>query len=118
MTTIIFTRDHGRYVALQAEGHSGYAEAGSDIVCAAVTTAFGLVECAVNDVAKANARVVCSEETAKLSLTLPVALTEQQRMVCDSIICAAYLWLSENLKRYSAYVRICVSEQCESKRRK
>ncbi len=118
MTTILFTRAHGRYVALQAEGHSGYAEAGSDIVCAAVTTAFGLVECAVNDVAKAGATVTCSEKDTKLCLTLPSDMTEKQREICDSIMSAAYLWLSENLKQYHAYVRISVSEQCESKRRK
>ena len=32
------------------KGHSGYAEAGSDIVCAAITSAIRMTECALNDV--------------------------------------------------------------------
>ena len=37
-------------MSFEVKGHSGYAEAGSDIVCAAVTSAVRLVECSLNDV--------------------------------------------------------------------
>ena len=38
MTRCILFRDaEGRYTGFEVKGHSGYAEAGSDIVCAAVS---------------------------------------------------------------------------------
>lgn len=111
MTKVVFFKTCGRFTGLQAEGHSGYAEAGSDIICAAVSTAFGMIECAVNDVAKAKAPVVSNPCKAALRLILPYSLSEQQKLICDGVIRAAYLWLSENLKQYGAYVQISVSEQ-------
>ena len=50
MTTITFHSADSRLDGFVVEGHSGYAEEGSDIVCAAVSAAVGLVECTVNDV--------------------------------------------------------------------
>ena len=42
--------DGSRIVSFTVEGHTGLAEAGEDILCAAVTSAVRLTECAVNDV--------------------------------------------------------------------
>ena len=39
MTKLIFFVDDNCYVGFKCSGHSGYAEQGSDIVCAAVSTA-------------------------------------------------------------------------------
>ena len=36
MITVTFERKEDRVISFTAEGHAGYAEAGSDIVCAAV----------------------------------------------------------------------------------
>ena len=50
------TTDHlphgraSRITGFDVQGHSGYAEAGADIVCAAITSAVRLVEATVNDV--------------------------------------------------------------------
>ena len=43
MTSITLFRRHGLIVRVEAEGHSGYADEGSDIVCAAVTASFRLM---------------------------------------------------------------------------
>ena len=50
MTTVTFLTEEARIIGFDAEGHSGYAEEGEDIVCAAVTSAVRLVEATVNDV--------------------------------------------------------------------
>ena len=42
--------DGSRIVSFTVEGHTGLAEAGEDILCAAVPSAVRLTECAVNDV--------------------------------------------------------------------
>ena len=43
MTTVQFRMEGGRITGFDAVGHSGYAEEGTDIVCAAVTSAIRLV---------------------------------------------------------------------------
>lgn len=37
MTKVVFFRRRGQFIGFEATGHSGYAEEGSDIVCAAVS---------------------------------------------------------------------------------
>ena len=50
MTTVTFHSADNRIDGFVVEGHSGYAEAGADIVCAAVSAAVGLAECTSNEV--------------------------------------------------------------------
>ena len=50
MTTVTFYSEGSRLTGLEMKGHSGYAPQGEDIVCAALTSAVRLTECAVNDV--------------------------------------------------------------------
>mgnify|MGYP003303931261 CR=1 FL=1 len=38
MTTITFRSEGGRIIGFDSQGHSGYAEEGEDIVCAAITS--------------------------------------------------------------------------------
>ncbi len=71
MTTIRFYCAQGRLSGFSCQGHSGHAEAGHDIVCAAVTSAVRLAECTINDVLHAGAAVSVNNRTAEISLTLP-----------------------------------------------
>ena len=50
MTTIAFLTEGSRITGFDVKGHSGYAEAGEDIVCAAITSAVRLTEATVNDI--------------------------------------------------------------------
>ena len=54
----IFRQADGRITGFDVSGHSGTACAGEDIVCAAVTSAVRLTECAVNDVLGLEAPIV------------------------------------------------------------
>ena len=44
MTTVTFYTEGRRITGFDASGHSGFADAGEDIVCAAVTSTVRLVE--------------------------------------------------------------------------
>ena len=76
MTTVTFHSGSGRLDGFVVEGHSGYAEAGSDIVCAAISAAVGLTECTINEVMGLGAPVKAKEESARISLKLPPKLNE------------------------------------------
>ena len=68
-----------RITGFSVSGHSGYAEAGSDIVCAAVSAVVTLVEATINDVCGAKAKVrVREQENARITLTLPASCDEEE----------------------------------------
>ena len=71
MTTVTFRMEGDRIIGFDSKGHSGYAEAGADIVCAAITSAVRLVDATVNDVLGLAASVKVREKDASISLRLP-----------------------------------------------
>ena len=93
MTTIRFDRLHGRLSGFSCQGHSGYATAGEDIVCAAVTSAVRLAECTINDVLQANASVTVDEESAAVTLLLPSSCP--RRTECEAVLQGMLLYMRE-----------------------
>ena len=75
MTTVTFLTEGKRIIGFDAKGHSGYAEAGSDIVCAAITSAVRLVDATVNDVLGLAASVKVHEKSGSIELRLPGGLS-------------------------------------------
>ena len=76
MTTVTFHTEEGRIVGFESTGHSGYAEEGEDIVCAAITSTIRLVATTVNDVLGLAASVKIREEDTFISIRLPGGLSE------------------------------------------
>ena len=70
--------EEDRILGFSISGHSGYAEAGADIVCAAVSAVVTMAEATINDVCGAKAKVRVKEEDARISLTLPVSCDEEE----------------------------------------
>ena len=75
MTTVTFLTEGKRIIGFDAKGHSGYSEEGSDIVCAAVTSAVRLVESTVNDVLGLAASVKVHERSGAVEFRLPGGLS-------------------------------------------
>ena len=71
--------EEDRITGFSVSGHSGYAEAGSDIVCAAVSAVVTMAEATINDVCGAKAKVrVKEQENARITLTLPASCDEEE----------------------------------------
>ena len=66
MTRITLFRSRSHAIGFEAEGHTGYAEEGSDIVCAAVSTAVKFAEHTINDVLGEHAKTRSEEHTSEL----------------------------------------------------
>ena len=88
MTTVTFFSEGSRLVGFEMKGHSGHAPAGEDIVCAALTSAVRLTECAVNDVLGLEAGVKVREKDAYLSLKLPGKLGQPYESTCQTLLAA------------------------------
>ena len=100
MITAKFHLESGRIVSFQVEGHSGLAEQGEDILCAAVTSAVRLTECAVNDVLGLEASVRTRPEKAMISLKLPGGLGQTNESACQTLLTALMLYFSQLHEEY------------------
>ena len=98
MTTVTFRMEDDRITGFTVQGHSGYAEEGSDIVCAAVTSAVRLTECAVNDILGLEASVRVKEES--ISLKLPGGLGETNESTCQTLLTALMVYLTQLHEEY------------------
>lgn len=82
------------------EGHSGLAQQGEDILCAAVTSAVRLVECTVNDVLGLEAGVKVKEDKALISLKLPGGLGQTNESTCQALLTGLMVYLSQLQEEY------------------
>ena len=78
MTRCEFFTEDDRITGFSVSGHSGYAEAGSDIVCAAISAVVTMAEATINDVCGAKAKVRVKDEQARITLTLPASCDEEE----------------------------------------
>ena len=94
MTSVTFYTEQGRITGFEAKGHSGWAEAGGDLLCAAVTAAVTLVEATVNDVLGLAAAVRVDEPRALVSLRLPRGLGPTAESTCQTLLTGLMLYFT------------------------
>ena len=104
MTTITFHSADSRLDGFVVEGHSGYAEEGSDIVCAAVSSAVTFVECTINDVLGNHANVKMNEDEPRVTLTLPAACDDEDAV--QAVLTGMMLTLCELRDAYPDYIEV------------
>ena len=104
MTRCEFFREGDRITGFSVSGHSGYAEAGSDIVCAAVSAVVTMAEATINDVLGAKAKVRVKDEQARISLTLPVSCDEEESV--QAVLTVMMLTLCGMRDDYPDYIEV------------
>ena len=110
MTTVTFRSEGGRIVGFDSQGHSGYAEEGEDIVCAAITSAIRLVEATINDVLGLAASVKVREEDASISFRLPGGLSEMAEYTCQSLLTGLMVYFAELRDEYPDNIEVLEEE--------
>ena len=99
-----FTEDE-RITGFSVSGHSGYAEAGADIVCAAISAVVTMAEATINDVCGAKAKVrVKEQENAHITLTLPASCDEEDTV--QAILAGMMLYLCNLREEYPDYIEV------------
>ena len=104
MTRCEFFTDNDRITGFSVSGHSGYAEAGSDIVCAAVSAVVTMAEATINDVCGAKAKVRVKEEDARITLTLPTSCDEEESV--QAVLAGMLLTLCSMRDEYPDYIEV------------
>lgn len=104
MTKCEFFTEGDRITGFTVSGHSGYGEAGTDIVCAAVSAAVAMAEATVNDVCGAKAKVRVKEEQARITLTLPTSCDEEDSV--QAVLAGLMLYLCSLRDEYPDYIEV------------
>ena len=110
MTTITFRTEGNRIIGFDSQGHSGYAEAGEDIVCAAITSAIRLVDATINDVLGLAASVKVKENEALISLRLPGGLAPTAESTCQALLTGLMVYFAELHDEYPENIEVLEEE--------
>ncbi len=100
MTTVTVFSEEDRLTGFEVSGHSGYAEFGADIVCAAVTSAVRLVECTLNDVLGLQVSVKTKEKDAFIRLKLPAHLGAEHDSLCQTLLAGFLVHMAALAEEY------------------
>ena len=104
MTRCEFFTEGDRITGFSISGHSGYAESGADIVCAAVSAVVTMAEATINDVCGAKAKVRVKDEQARISLTLPASCDEEETV--QAVLAGMMLTLCSLRDDYPDYIEV------------
>ena len=104
MTRCEFFVEDERITGFSVSGHSGYAEAGSDIVCAAISAVVTMAEATINDVCGAKAKVRVKEDDARITLTLPASCDEEDAV--QAVLAGMMLTLCSMRDDYPDYIEV------------
>ena len=104
MTRCEFFMENDRITGFSVSGHSGYAEAGSDIVCAAISAVVTMAEATINDVLGAKAKVRVKEDDARITLTLPASCDEEESV--QAVLAGMMLYLCSLRDQYPDYIEV------------
>ena len=104
MTRCEFFTEGDRITGFSVSGHSGYAEAGQDIVCAAISAVVTMAEATINDVCGAKAKVRVKEEDARITLTLPSSCDEEEAV--QAVLSGMMLTLISLREDYEDYIEV------------
>ena len=104
MTRCEFFTENDRITGFSISGHSGYAENGQDIVCAAISAVVTMAEATINDVCGAKAKVRQKDEQARISLTLPASCDEEETV--QAVLSGMLLTLINLREDYPDYIEV------------
>jgi len=115
MTKIVFFRSGGVFYGFEEQGHTGYGEAGDDILCAAISS---MTMFLINTIEVAYASHVdydISEDDTRIRVRAKAALPEfesddYKRYAVSGIMMGYYLQLGDMLEEYGDYLDVSVRD--------
>lgn len=110
-TVTFFRRSDGALIGYQAEGHSGYADAGADIVCAAVSALTQTVLNGLKNVLKAPTLFDIDDQWAFIEARLSPEATDDQVDRAQLLLVTLLEGLQAIERDYPRNVRIIFKER-------
>ena len=116
MTKIVFFRSGGVFYGFEEQGHAGFAEAGSDVVCAAISSMTMLVINTVEVAYDSNVDYDIDEGATRIRVRCKAALPEfeaddYKRYAVSGIMMGYYCQLRDMLEEYADYLDVAVQDK-------
>ena len=106
MINITIVKIKQNITTIEATGHSGYAEAGADIVCASISTLLQSLVNGLIEVVKIQPTFIIDESVPHLSVTLPKNLNESTMEKCQVLMRSTYLGVKGVADGYQKFIKI------------
>ena len=116
MTKIVFFRSGGVYYGFEEHGHTGYGEAGDDVLCAALSAMTMLIVNAVEIAYASDISYDVNDGATRIVVTAKAALPEfeadeRKRYAVSGIFMAYYYQLNDLLDEYSDFLDVEVVDR-------
>jgi uncharacterized protein YsxB (DUF464 family) len=116
MTKIVFFRKNGVYYGFEEQGHTGYGEAGDDVLCAALSAMTMLI---INTIEVGYASDVdynVNEGATTISVKSRAALPEfeddeRKRYAVSGLFCSYFYQLNDLIEEYYDYLQVDVVDK-------
>ena len=116
MTKIIFYRSNGVFWGFEEQGHTGYAEAGEDILCSALSAMTMLI---INTIEMSYASVAdyeIDDDDTRIVVSSKSALPEfeedeRKRYAISGLFMSYFYQLNDLVEEYYAYLAVDVIEK-------
>ena len=106
MTKIVFQKQGEDFVRIECKGHTGFAEHGEDVVCAALSALVQGAALGVLRVAKVKAEYRVNEEKGNLLLVIPTGIDSDAKHDCNVILNTLLESVKDLAKGYSEYIEV------------
>ena len=104
MIQVEFFDQEGRISGFSVSGHSGYAESGADVVCAAVSTAVNFADAVIRDVLGESAKTRVDDGSASVTLKLPAKCDNEEAV--QAVLTGMMLTLSALRDEYPDFIEV------------
>ncbi|MDD7675755.1 MAG: ribosomal-processing cysteine protease Prp [Eubacteriales bacterium] len=116
MTKIRFFRSDGVFYGFEEQGHSGYGEAGDDVLCAALSAMTMLIVNTVEIAYASDIEYTVDEGATHISVRSKAALPEfeedeKKRYAVSGVFMAYYYQLNDMLEEYYDYLDVEVVDR-------
>lgn len=111
MINLVFKEKNNLIIGFTCNGHSGYASAGEDIVCAAISSLVQNVEICLSEVMAIKLNVRRNDKIAKFELNFGKNVSEKEIINAQSILKALKISSQRIEKEYKKYLKVEVENE-------
>ena len=116
MTKIIFYKSNGTFYGFEEQGHTGYADAGEDILCSALSAMTMLIINTVEVAYASDVEYDISEDDTKITVRSKAALPEfegdeRKRYAVSGLFMSYFYQLNDMVEEYYKYLEVDVVEK-------
>ena len=116
MTKIIFYKSNGTFYGFEEQGHTGYGDAGEDILCSALSAMTMLIINTVEVAYASDVEYDISEDDTRITVRSKAALPEyeedeRKRYAVSGLFMSYFYQLNDMVEEYYKFLEVDVIEQ-------